>query len=52
MTQMYGSDAPFPGAESAAASTLLLPVHQGLTDRQIEWVVDTIRAFPGAKSGQ
>jgi dTDP-4-amino-4,6-dideoxygalactose transaminase len=46
MTRMYGGEGMFPGAESAAMSTLLLPVHQGLTDREVERVVDAIRAFP------
>lgn len=52
LTQMYGGDGTFPGAESAAASTLLLPVHQGLGDREVERVVDAIRAFPGDRSRQ
>ena len=29
-TQMYGGGGAFPGADTAADSTLLLPVHQGL----------------------
>lgn len=52
LTQMYVSDGAFPGAESAAASTLLLPVHQGLAEREIEQVIDVIRAFPSGRSGQ
>ncbi|MEU6647382.1 DegT/DnrJ/EryC1/StrS family aminotransferase [Saccharomonospora sp. NPDC046836] len=35
----YGSDARLPGAESAAARTLCLPLHQGLSDGDVEAVV-------------
>jgi aminotransferase len=44
-TRMYGGGGNFPGADSAAASTLLLPVHQGLADREVERVVEALRAF-------
>lgn len=40
----YGSDARLPGAESAAASTLCLPLHQGLSDGDVEEVVAGVRA--------
>lgn len=52
MTQLYGGDGAFPGAEAAASSTLLLPVHQGLTDREVERVIDAIHAFPDRRPGQ
>lgn len=44
-TRLYRSTDPFPGADSAAASTLLLPCHQGLSDADVEQVIATIRAF-------
>jgi aminotransferase len=48
-TRMYASGDPFPGANRAADSTLLLPLHQGLTDREIEQVVAAVRAFRPAR---
>jgi aminotransferase len=36
----YGSDARLPKAERAAARTLLLPVHQALTDADVDTTVD------------
>lgn len=44
-TQMYRSDGKFPGADHAAGSTLLLPLHQSLLDTDVERVLDAIRAF-------
>jgi aminotransferase len=44
-TGMYGCDGAFPGADDAAASTLLLPLHQGLSDSDVERVVAAVRAF-------
>lgn len=44
-TKMYGGEGVFPGADSAAESTLLLPVHQGLSDAEVDHVVDTIHTF-------
>lgn len=38
----YGSDARLPGAEHASATTLCLPTHQGLTDREIEQVASAL----------
>ena len=35
----------FPGGNAAAASTLLLPLHQGLSDGELECVVAAVRAF-------
>jgi aminotransferase len=49
-TRMYRGRTSFPGADRAAASTLLLPVHQSLSDGEIEWIVDAIRSFrPGSQ---
>jgi aminotransferase len=44
-TQMYSSTEPFPGADLAAASTLLLPLHQGLSDSDVDHVITAVRAF-------
>lgn len=44
-TRMYGSAAAFPGAEQAAATTLMLPLHQGLSDSDVEHVVAGVRSF-------
>jgi aminotransferase len=49
-TRMYRGDRNFPGADLAAASTLLLPVHQSLSDLDVARVIDTILSFrPGAQ---
>ncbi|GAB3740946.1 DegT/DnrJ/EryC1/StrS family aminotransferase [Amycolatopsis oliviviridis] len=45
----YGSDARLPGAESAAARTLNLPLHQGLSDGDVEAVVAGVRAAVTAR---
>jgi aminotransferase len=42
---LYRSDGPFPGADRAADSTLLIPMHQGLDDSAVARVVDAIRSF-------
>lgn len=39
----YGSDASLPGAQWAADSTLLLPMHQGLSDADVNRVVEVLR---------
>jgi dTDP-4-amino-4,6-dideoxygalactose transaminase len=44
-TQMYGDGQSYPGADEAAKSTLLLPVHQGLSDADVDRVVDAIHSF-------
>jgi aminotransferase len=44
-TQMYESSSSFPGADLAAASTLLLPLHQGLSDSDVSRVIEIIQAF-------
>lgn len=44
-TRMYFSTESFPGADLAAASTLLLPLHQALSDSDVDQVIAAIRAF-------
>ena len=44
-TSMYESRAALPGAEHAAASTLMLPLHQGLSASDVEHVLDAMRGF-------
>lgn len=44
-TRMYLSDDPFPGGDEAADRTLLLPLHQGLSDDDVERVLEGIRSF-------
>lgn len=39
----YGSLASLPNAETAAASTLLLPMHQSLSDADVDRVIDAVR---------
>lgn len=36
-----------PGAEQAARETLLLPLHQGLSDSDVEYVCEKVREFYG-----
>ncbi|HEX3909958.1 MAG TPA: DegT/DnrJ/EryC1/StrS family aminotransferase [Solirubrobacteraceae bacterium] len=44
-TTMYRQDRSFPGADRAAATTLLLPVHQGLSDTDVASVIAAVRAY-------
>jgi dTDP-4-amino-4,6-dideoxygalactose transaminase len=46
-TKLYACDRAFPGADQAAAETLLLPLHQGLSDTEVEAVIDAVHAFRG-----
>jgi len=39
----YGSVAALPGADEAAATTLCLPLHQALTDDDVEQIVSALR---------
>lgn len=39
----YGSNADLPNAREAADRTLLLPMHQGLSDEDVERVIDGVR---------
>jgi aminotransferase len=42
---LYACDGHFPGADEAARTTLLLPLHQGLSDEDVARVIETVRAF-------
>ncbi|MCP4603490.1 MAG: DegT/DnrJ/EryC1/StrS family aminotransferase [Proteobacteria bacterium] len=45
-TEMYRrSGTHYPGAEVASDTTLLLPMHQGLSDDDVDRVVKTVREF-------
>jgi aminotransferase len=45
-TRMYARPAAsFPGAEYASASTLLLPLHQSLSDNDVDQVIDAVKQF-------
>jgi len=44
-TQMYRAAGPFPGADHAAEATLMLPLHQGLSDSEAAQVLAALRAF-------
>lgn len=39
----YGSDATLPNADLAAARTLLLPMHQALSDYDVDRIISTVR---------
>ncbi len=41
----YGISGTFPGADYAADNTLCLPMHQSLSDLDVEKVLDTIKEF-------
>jgi dTDP-4-amino-4,6-dideoxygalactose transaminase len=44
-TEMYGSSRALPGADVASALTLMLPLHQSLSDSEVEHVLDAVHAF-------
>lgn len=45
-TSMYGArDCRFPGADRGADSTLLLPIHQGLRNADVDRVLEAVAAF-------
>ena len=44
-TRLYACERSFLGAEEATARTLLLPLHQGLTQTDVERVVEGVRSF-------
>lgn len=44
-TPLYASRNVFPGASIAADSTLMLPLHQGLSDSDVEHVLDAVHRF-------
>jgi aminotransferase len=41
----YGSNASLPVAEAAAYSTLCIPIHQSMSDDDVERVVGLVREF-------
>lgn len=41
----YGITGDFPGADYATDNTLCLPIHQGMTEDDLEFVVDKIKEF-------
>lgn len=43
--RLFTCDRPFPGADIAAASTLLLPIHNNLSDADVETVISAVSAF-------
>ncbi|XVQ84287.1 DegT/DnrJ/EryC1/StrS family aminotransferase [Microbispora siamensis] len=45
----YGSDAVLPRAEAAADRTLLLPIHQSLSDADVDRVITEVRACTVAR---
>jgi aminotransferase len=42
---LYGSTADLPAADRAARTTLLLPQHPGLTESDLEHIVERVRDF-------
>jgi dTDP-4-amino-4,6-dideoxygalactose transaminase len=44
-TDLYKDSGHYPGADVAAETTLLLPVHQNLSDSDIGQIVDSVCAF-------
>jgi aminotransferase len=46
----YGWTTPLPNTEAAAAATLLLPMHQGLSDDDVRRVVDAVRECVTART--
>ncbi|WP_206351847.1 DegT/DnrJ/EryC1/StrS family aminotransferase [Streptomyces verrucosisporus] len=47
----YGSDAVLPRAEAAAEKTLLLPIHQSLSDADVDRVIAEVRDRTAARLG-
>lgn len=48
----YGADVRLPGAERAAATTLCLPLHQGLSEADVTTVVDAVTETVLARSAE
>lgn len=44
-TELYADAGSYPGADVASDTTLLLPIHQNLSDSDLNRVIDTVRAF-------
>ncbi|MEU3020015.1 DegT/DnrJ/EryC1/StrS family aminotransferase [Nocardiopsis sp. NPDC007018] len=49
--ELYGAGGDFPAAERAAASTLCLPLHPGLSDDDVRTVARLVRDFVAAGHG-
>lgn len=49
-TQLYADARQYPDADWASRTTLLLPVHQNLSDSDVDRVVDAVIAFKGRQS--
>jgi dTDP-4-amino-4,6-dideoxygalactose transaminase len=54
-TALYADGGLYPGAELAAESTLLLPLHHNLRDSELNRIIDSVRTFgrdalPGSSS--
>ena len=47
-TALYADSGSYPGAEFAAESTLLLPLHQNLIDSELSRIIDSVTAFKPA----
>lgn len=41
----YGINGSFPGADYAADNTLCLPIHQALSQEEVQMIIDTIKEF-------
>lgn len=44
-TSLYADSASYPGADRAADTTLLLPMHQNLSDSDVDRIVESVLAF-------
>lgn len=44
-TSLYADTGRYPGADLASNTTLLLPVHQNLSDSDVAWIVDSVTGF-------
>lgn len=47
----YGADVRLPQSDAASASTLLLPIHQGLSDADVERIVGAVRDSVSERRG-
>ena len=44
-TSLYADSGSYPGADLAADTTLLLPIHQNLSDSDVDRIVESVLAF-------
>src|SRR5260370_41774293 len=44
-TSLYADSGSYPGADLAADTTLLLPLHQNLSDSDVDQIVESVLAF-------